>query len=164
MILNKYNKASLTPLPEIITERKQIKVPSVPGCKVSLNRDTYKNKWEFKYGLQWELNEQTVVEASKIDGIFPLVTNTDLKASDVLKKYKNRPSLEKRMYTKKPTWNNIRYFFRNIHYSEIFKDGICLQVIVKGLSLLHEQVISLLEVPVGIYKNLQNNWWQFKET
>jgi len=209
---------------KIITERKQIKVPSVPGCKVTLNRDTYKNKWKFKYGLQWKLNEQAVVEASKIDGVFPLVTNTDLKASDVLRKYKNQPFLEKRMYTKKtvlevapvflkkekrieailflyftalmvvslierkirmnmkketieklsilpqgmntkkPTWNNIRYFFRNIHYSEIFQDGICLQAIVKGFTLLHEQVISLLEVPVRVYKNLQDKWWQFKET
>jgi len=209
---------------KIITERKQIKIPSVPGCRVSLNRDTYKNKWEFKYGLQWELNEQAVVEESKTDGVFPLVTNTDLKASDVLRKYKNQPFLEKRMYTKKtvlevapvflkkekrieamlflyftalmvvslierkirmnmkketieklsilpqgmntkkPTWNNIRYFFRNIHYSEIFQDGICLQAIVKGFTLLHEQVISLLEVPVLVYKNLQDKWWQFKET
>ena len=209
---------------KITTERKQIKVPSVPGGRVSLNRDTYKNKWEFKYGLQWELNEQAVVEASKTDGIFPLVTNTDLKASDVLRKYKSQPFLEKRMYTKKtvlevapvflkkekrieamlflyftalmvvslierkirmnmkketieklsilpqrmntkkPTWNNIRYFFRNIHYSEIFQDGVCLQATVKGLTLLHEQVIALLEVPVRVYKNLQGKWWQFNET
>ena len=209
---------------KIIIERKQIKVPSVSGGRVSLNRDTYKNKWEFKHHLQWELNEQVVVEASKIDGVFPLVTNTDLKASDVLRKYKNQPFLEKRMYTKKtvlevapvflkkenrieamlflyftalmivslierkirmnmkrktieklsilpqgmntkkPTWNNIRYFFRNIHYSEIFRDGICLQATVKGFNQLHEQIITLLEVPVQVYKNLQNNWWQFKET
>jgi len=209
---------------KIITERKQIKIPSVPGRRVTLNRDTYKNKWEFKYVLQWELNEQAVVEESKIDGVFPLVTNTDLKASDVLRKYKNQPFLEKRMYTKKtvlevapvflkkekrieamlflyftalmvvslierkirmnmkketikklgilpqrmntkkPTWNNIRYFFRNIHYSEIFRDDICLQATVKGFSQLHEQIITLLEVPVQVYKNLQNNWWQFKET
>jgi len=209
---------------KIITERKQIKVPSVKGCKVSLNRDTYKNKWKFKHHLQWELNEQAVIEASKIDGVFPLITNTDLKASDVLRKYKNQPFLEKRMYTKKtvlevapvflkkekrieamlflyftalmvvslierkirmnmkketieklsilpqgmntkkPTWNNIRYFFRNIHYSEIFQGNICLQATVKGLSELHEKVLRLLKIPSWIYTNLNDNWWQFKGT
>lgn len=37
------------------------------------------------------------------------------------------PILPQGMNTKKPTWNNIRYFFRNIHYSEITQKGICIQ-------------------------------------
>jgi len=53
------------------------------------------------YHLKTKKEIQAVVEASKTDGIFPLVTNTDLKASDVLRKYKSQPFLEKRMYTKK---------------------------------------------------------------
>ncbi|MCP4626532.1 MAG: hypothetical protein GY850_23950 [bacterium] len=40
-------------------------------------------------------------KASKCDGIFPLITNTVLKACEVLRKYKEQPFLEKRMYTKK---------------------------------------------------------------
>lgn len=209
---------------KIIAERKLIRVPSIPGRKVTLNRDTYKNKWEFKYKIQWALNKQAIVEAAKIDGIFPLITNTELKAGDVLKKYKNQPFLEKRMYTKKtvlqvapvflkkekrieamlflyfsalmivslierkirmnmekeiikklsilpqrmntykPTWNNIRYFFRDVHFSEILQDGICIQAKVKGLSQLHEQILELLEIPARIYTNLKNTWWQFKGT
>jgi len=86
---------------KIITHRKQIRVPSVPGRRVTLNRDTYKNKWVFKYEIEWALNKQAIIEASKIDGIFPLITNTDLSAADVLKKYKRQPFLEKRMYTRK---------------------------------------------------------------
>lgn len=208
----------------IITERKQLKVPSVPGKRVTLNRDTYKTKWEFKYKIQWATNEQAIAEAEKIDGIFPLITNTDLNPGDVLKKYKSQPFLEKRMYTKKtvlevapvflkkekrieamlflyflalmivslierkirmnmeketieklsilpqrmntdrPTWNNIRYFFRDVHLSEILQDGICVQATVKGISELHEQVIRLLEIPVQTYKILNDNWWQFKGT
>ena len=50
---------------------------------------------------QWELNEQAIAQASKTDGVFPLITNTDLAASQVLRRYKDQPFLEKRMYTKK---------------------------------------------------------------
>ena len=38
----------------------------------------YKNKWKFTHSIQWELNQQALVEASKTDGIFPLITNTVL--------------------------------------------------------------------------------------
>jgi transposase len=208
---------------KILTERKQIKVKLSPG-RPSLTKSVYKNKWEFTHSIQWELNEQAVAEASKTDGTFPLTTNTALEASEVLRKYKSQPFLEKRMYTKKtvlevapvflkkekrieamlflyfvalmivslierkirmnmirenieklpilpqgmnskkPTWNNIRYFFRNVHYSQIIRDGTCIQAMVKGLSALHEQINRLLEVPDFVYKNLQQNWWQFGRT
>ena len=165
-----------------------------------------------------------LLKAAKTDGIFPLITNTALEASEVLRKYKSQPFLEKRMYTKKtvlevapvflkkekrieamlflyfvalmivslierkirmnmkresieklpilpqgmnskkPTWNNIRYFFRNVHYSEIIRDGTCIQAAVKGLGVLHEQINWLLEVPDSVYKNLQGSWWQFRAT
>lgn len=187
-------------------------------------KSVYKNKWEFKYRIEWEPNKPALAEASKKDGIFPLITNTALEACEVLRKYKSQPFLEKRMYTKKtvlevvpvflkkekrieavlflyfvalmivslierkirmnmakedieklpilpqgmnskkPTWDNIRYFFRNVHYSEIIRDGISIQTLVKGLSDLHKQINRLLEVPVSVYKNFQGKWWQFRGT
>jgi len=207
---------------KILTERKQIRVKISPG-RPSL-KSVCKNKWEFKHRIQWELSKQALLEASKTDGLFPLITNTALEACEVLKKYKSQPFLEKRMYTKKtvlqvapvflkkekrieailflyfvalmivslierkirmnmakakieklpilpqamnskkPTWNNIRYFFRNVHYSEIIQDGVCIQSMVKGLSDLHKQINRLLDVPSSVYKNLQPSWWQFKYT
>jgi len=207
---------------KILTERKQIKVKISPGRPSS--KSVYKNKWEFKHRIQWELNKQALLEAAKTDGVFPLITNTALEACEVLKKYKSQPFLEKRMYTKKtvlqvapvflkkekrieailflyfvalmivslierkirmnmakanieklpilpqamnskkPTWNNIKYFFRNVHYSEIIQDGVCIQSMVKGLSDLHKQINRLLDVPSSVYKNLQPSWWQFKYT
>ncbi len=207
---------------KILTERKQIKVKISPG-RPSL-KSVYKNKWEFKHSIQWELNQQALLEASKTDGLFPLITNTVLEACEVLKKYKSQPFLEKRMYTKKtvlqvapvflkkekrieailflyfvalmivslierkirmnmakanieklpilpqamnskkPTWNNIKYFFRNAHHSEILRDGVCIQAAVKGLGELHELVLRLLEVPDSTYRNLQGKWWQFRGT
>lgn len=208
---------------KILTERKQIKVKISPG-RPSLSKSIYKNKWEFTHSIQWQLNERALAEASKTDGIFPLITNTALDASEVLRKYKSQPFLEKRMYTKKtvlevapvflkkekrieamlllyfvalmivslierkirmnmaaqdidklsilpqgmnskkPTWNNVRYFYRNVHYSQIIRDGICIQAVVKGLGNLHEQINRLLEIPDSVYANLQQSWWQFKET
>jgi transposase len=208
---------------KVITQRKQIKVKTSPG-RASLTKSTYKNKWEFTYAIEWRLNEQAITEALKTDGIFPLITNTALSASEVLQKYKSQPFLEKRMYTKKtvlevapvflkkekrieamlflyfialmivslierkirmnmakedieklpilpqgmnskkPTWNNLRYFFRNIHYTQIIRGGACIQAAVKGLTDLHELVNRLLEIPDAIYKNLKPDWWQFRET
>ncbi len=74
------------------------------------------------------------------------------------------PILPQGMKSKKPTWNNIRYFYRNVHYAQIIRDGVCIQAVVKGLSDLHKQINRLLEIPDPVYKNLQNSWWQFKET
>lgn len=207
----------------ILTERKQIKV-KVSAGRPSLTKSVYKNKWEFTHSLEWKLKQQAITEASRTDGIFPLITNTELEASEVLKKYKSQPFLEKRMYTqktilevapvfikkehrieavlflyfialmivslierkvrmnmasekieklpilpqgmntKKPTWNNIRYFYRNIHYSQIIRDGVCIQAVVQGLAALHDLLNRLLEVPEAVYKCLQDRWWQFKAT
>jgi transposase len=165
---------------KILTERKQVKVKVSPD-RPSLTKSIFKNKWEITYGIEWALNEQVLAEASRTDGIFPLITNTDLEAGEVLRKYKSQPFLEKRMYTKKtilevapvfikkehrieamlflyflalmivslierkiranmamekmdklpilpqgmntkkPTWNNIRYFYRNVHFSQIIR-------------------------------------------
>lgn len=208
---------------KIVTERKQVRVQISPG-RFSLSKSVFKNKWEFTHSLQWQLNEQALCEASKTDGIFPLVTNTTLAAGEVLRKYKSQPFLEKRMYTqktvlevapvflkkekrieamlflyfvalmivslierkirmnmvrenieklpilpqgmnsKKPTWNNLRYFYRNVHYSQIIRDGVCIQAVVKGITGLHEQINRLLEIPDTVYKNIRDSWWQFKET
>jgi hypothetical protein len=84
----------------IVTERKQVKVKISPG-RPSLTKSVYKNKWTFSHGIEWELNEKALVEASRSDGIFPLISNTSLDASDILRSYKDQPFLEKRMYTKK---------------------------------------------------------------
>ena len=74
------------------------------------------------------------------------------------------PILPQGMNSKKPTWNNIRYFYRNIHYAQIIRDGVCIHAMVKGLRALHEQINHLLEIPDSVYQNLPNGWWRFKKT
>lgn len=187
-----------------------------------MSKSVFKNKWSFTHGIEWKLNEKALAEASRTDGIFPLITNTAFDAADVLKRYKDQPFLEKRMYTKKtvlevapvflkkvkrieamlflyfvalmivslierkirmnmakekieklpilpqgmntkkPTWNNIRYFYRNIHFSEIIRDGTSILSEVKGLSTLHKKINRLLEVPEVVYETLNSRWWQFR--
>ncbi len=208
---------------KIVTDRKQVKVKISPG-RPSPFKSVYRYKWEFTYRIEWELDSKSVCEASKTDGIFPLITNTSLIACEVLREYKTQPFLEKRMYTKKtilevapiflkkkkrieavlflyfvalmivslierkirmnmakenieklpilpqgmntkkPTWNNIRYFYRNVHFSQIIRDGVCIQAVVKGLSALHGEINRLLEISDSVYENLQYGWWRFKET
>ena len=74
------------------------------------------------------------------------------------------PILPQGMNTKKPTWNNIRYFYRNVHFSQIIRDDIYIQGMVKGLSDLHQQINRLLEIPDSIYEYMKDHWWQFHGT
>jgi transposase len=101
---------------KILTERKQVKVKASPG-RPSLS-STYKNKWGFTYSIEWALNEPALTDASRTDGIFPLITNTDLEDSEVLRKYKNQPFLEKRMYTQKTVLEVAPVFIKNEHRIE----------------------------------------------
>lgn len=53
-------------------------------------------KTVISYEIKYSINELAIIKAANKDGIFPLVTNTELEAVEVLKHYKNQPYLEKR--------------------------------------------------------------------
>jgi len=72
------------------------------------------------------------------------------------------PILPARMKTKKPTWNNIRYFFRNVHLALIIEGDRVLQSTVKGVTELHHRLLKLLKVSSGAYDSLQDDWWKFE--
>lgn len=64
------------------------------------------------------------------------------------------PILPQKMKTTRPTWNNLRYLFRNVHLSQIYiKDRVVKQTL-KGLHDIHIEVLRLLGVPVSVYANL----------
>ncbi len=71
------------------------------------------------------------------------------------------PILPQRMNTKKPTWNNITYFFRNIYLLIIRKGEKIIRTEINGMTALHYNVLRLLEVPLRKYKDLFDDWWQF---
>ncbi len=62
----------------------------------------------------------------------------------------------------KPTWNNIRYFFRNIYMAMIVKGSRIISTKIKGVTTLHKLLLSLLKVPESIYVDLKNFWWEYE--
>ena len=74
------------------------------------------------------------------------------------------PILPQGMNAKRPTWNNIRYFFRNVHLALIIQGEKILQIAVKGITALHDQLMRLLEVPGKVFDQLRDGWWQFADS
>jgi transposase len=78
------------------------------ACKVTVEKfkqlkrgrageDTaYRKLVHFVPRISCSRNENAIAQSEAMDGIFPLVTNTELDASAVLKAYKYQPQLEKR--------------------------------------------------------------------
>lgn len=64
------------------------------------------------------------------------------------------PILPQNMKTANPTWNNLRYLFRNVHLSQIFIKEHLVKQTLKGLHDIHIEVLRLLGVPASAYLNL----------
>jgi transposase len=85
---------------DLIEERKTTKTQMTPGRPGP--NTIYKEAQVISFKLEFAINDETVANASRTDGIFPLITNSsDMPAVNVLRKYKDQPYLEKRMYTAK---------------------------------------------------------------
>jgi transposase len=87
-----------------------------------------------------------------------------VRANMAIEKLEKLPILPQGMNTRKPTWNNIRYFFRNVHLSEIAKESITIQTDVMGVTALHEKILQLMQVPHNAYDSLQSDWWRWTGT
>jgi len=79
-------------------------------------------------------------------------------------KVEKLPILPNGMNTKTPTWNNLSYFFENVHLGLVEKKGRIIRTILKGVTKLHETVLRLLGVSVSAYTTIQDQWWLFKNT
>lgn len=71
------------------------------------------------------------------------------------------PILPNGMNTKTPTWNNLNYFFENVHLSLVEKEGRTVHTIIKGVTKLHKTVLQLLGVSVSVYTTIRDRWWLF---
>ncbi|MDQ6962443.1 MAG: IS1634 family transposase [Mariprofundaceae bacterium] len=63
---------------------------------------------------------------------------------------------------KSPTWDNIRYFFRSIYLAIIVDGKDIIKTQLKGITPLHKKLLRLLKVPLSIYENLKDYWWEFE--
>ena len=79
-------------------------------------------------------------------------------------KVEKLPILPNGMNTKTPTWNNLNYFFKNIHLSIIEKQRRIIQIRLKGVTGLHETVLKLLGVSISAYSKIQDQWWLFRNS
>ena len=84
------------------------------------------------YSISFSPNVQAIEEASKTDGLFPLITNLDAEKyqpKEILEIYKFQPFLEKR-YSQIKTYQNIAPVY--------LKDG------KRSVAFLHMQVMALM--------------------
>lgn len=177
---------------------------------------------QITYSLEYTIQTEVIKKWERQDGLFPLVTNTDWIAKEVLKTYKEQPYLEKRfctlksvlevapvflkkperieamlllyffalmvvslierqirqsmqlqkieslpilpqgMKTKSPTFNNLRYLFRDtvmvvLNFSQTTQTAF----LKKGFDKTHAQVLKLLNIPSEVYQIQNENWWKF---
>ena len=114
------------------------------------------------------LKKQRRIEAVLLLYFFALMIvsliERNIRLNMTKQKIEKLPILPQKMNTKKPTWNNIRYFYRNIHLSVIIKNKVPIQTDIQGFSDLHKKVCELVEVPCSAYKNLHDGWWLFEGT
>jgi transposase len=114
------------------------------------------------------LKKQSRIEAVLLLYFFALMIvsliERNIRLNMTKRKIEKLPILPQKMNTKKPTWNNIRYFCRNIHLSVIIKNKVPIQADVQGFSELHKIICELIEVPCSAYKNLYDRWWLFEGT
>lgn len=199
--------------------------PSIQRTKIGRGRigkdSKFKEEKIITYSITWSRKEQSIKEQARTDGVFPLVTNTDLSAKEVLGNYKNQPYLEKKFSTlksvlqavpvylklphrieamlflyfialmvialmerqislsmeeeeietlpilpqnaktDKPTWNNMRYFFRDVYFMSQQIAEQKLNTLTKSLTKLHQFVLELLKVPLYLYQINDVFWWKF---
>jgi len=63
-------------------------------------------------------------------------------------------------HTSKPTWRTIKDTLDDIHLVTIEHGGELIHRTIKGLDKLRQQVLKLLQVPITIYTNLHDRWWE----
>ena len=126
--------------------------PGKPGSKTQ-----YKEVEKTSYRLQWQLSHEAVKELAARDGIFPLITNTDLEAAEVLKRYKNQPYLEKRMYTTKSILRIAPVFLKKTKRIEAITFLYFIALMIVSLmernirkNMVEEQVTNLPILPNGM--------------
>jgi len=155
--------SELAPLtPQLIespptSEQKQMEVPC-PGEPI--------NSAEFAVPSELKITTPSVSIEEASTNSQPKVTSTPMlnpRQQNLSDSSKGLPILPQGMKTKTPTWENIKYFFRNVYRVVITEGTQVLETLLKGMLPLHYKVLELIGVPPSTYDNLINEWWRFQE-
>jgi transposase len=106
--------------------------------------------------IEWKLNQAAFAEASRTDGIFPLIADTEFEACEVLRKYKNQSYLENRMYAQKTILEVTPIFIKKEHRIEamLFLYFIALMIV----SLIERKIrINMAGGPGNLLPGLRSN-------
>jgi transposase len=140
---------------EIIEEKTTQRVKNGPGRPGPNSK--YKDRVDITYHLQWYRDEEAIKRASKTDGIFPLITNANAPAAEILQAYKKQPFLEKRFYTKKSTLEVAPVFLKKNERIEAMMFLYFIALMIVSLiernirkQMVEKQVESLPILPAGM--------------
>lgn len=140
----------------ILEENKIVKKVKKGGGRPSKNSE-YTEIETTLYSLAWELDKERVEAIAKHDGVFPLITNTELEAKEVLSQYKHQPYLEKRHSNLKSVLNVAPVFLKNPTRIEALLFLYFIAMMILGLmerrirlSMKEEHIESIRLISSGI--------------
>jgi transposase len=146
----------------IIEKKETIKKQTSPGKPGS--NTVYTEKEVSSFQIEYLLNEKVAIKTARMDGIFPLITNSTMDAADILQKYKNQPYLEKRMYTAKSILNVAPVFLKSpkrieailfLYFAALMIVGLIERNIRKNMK---EENIEKLPILPGKMKTKTPTW------
>ena len=151
---------------EILANKEEVKK------QIGKGRPGPNTKWKeqtiISYEISYTINPLTITKSANKDGIFPLVTNTQLEAVEVLKNYKNQPFLEKRFNSLKSVLQVAPVFLKLPERIEamLFLYIIALMLIALierkiRKNMVAQQVVALPILPQGM-KTQKPTWSNIK--
>jgi hypothetical protein len=93
----------------------------------------YRRRQKLRFHLQWQPRSDNIEYDAKTDGMFPLITNDNLSAGDLLQKYKYQPQLEKRHEQLKTVCEVMPIFLKSVVRIESLLTVYFLALLVNAL-------------------------------
>ncbi len=149
-----------------------VKKEQVVKKQIGKGRPGPNTKWAehtvISYDIEYSINQLAIKKTANKDGLFPLVTNTELQEVEILKNYKNQPFLEKRFNTLKSVLEVAPVFLKKPERIEamLFLYIIALMLIALierriRKNMEAEQIANLPILPQGM-KTQKPTWSNIK--
>ncbi|QEP43813.1 IS1634 family transposase [Ectothiorhodospiraceae bacterium BW-2] len=124
----------------------------------------YQQQEVISYQLSWQIKQSDIDKKARSDGLFPLLTNTDLPPLEVLQTYKKQPHLEKRFLAGKSVLEIAPVFLKDTRRIEammllIFIALMILSLVERAIrKAMDEQAITALPIRPSGLKTKAPTW------